>query len=306
MQDLRDHYEAHLKAQGRPDVVIDLSGVGFAGSAALGNFVALQRLVRSKGGRIVFCEVDPTVTEVFRASKLDSLFEFVADRVGRSPGHQRAARPRPRPIEKPAASDPTRPTSPLRDERSGRSAEITVRERRCLRLALAAVSRSSRPANHDRQRYTVCSACCRSNRRPASSPRDLRPRTRNPYFAGSKAMAVTPRIQVNEADGVKVVRFQDNQLFDERTVREASDQIAAALPNDGSPIRLVVDFSDVGLISSTFLSKLILLQRRIDQTRGKLRLCEMSPIIQQVFRTSNLDRLFKIDRDQRTAIESFQ
>ena len=86
----------------------------------------------------------------------------------------------------------------------------------------------------------------------------------NPHFAGSKAMAVTARIQVNEADGIKVVRFDDHQLFDERTVREAADQIAAALPNDGSPIRLVVDFSDVSLISSTFLSKLILLQRRID------------------------------------------
>jgi anti-sigma B factor antagonist len=119
-------------------------------------------------------------------------------------------------------------------------------------------------------------------------------------------MAVTPRIQVNDADGIKVVRFLDHQLFDERTVREAADQIAAALPNDGSPIRLVVDFSDVSLISSTFLSKLILFQRRIDATRGKLRLCEMSPMIQQVFRTSNLDRLFKIDRDQRTAIDSFQ
>jgi anti-anti-sigma factor len=80
VQDLRAHYEAHLKAQGRPDVVIDLSGVGFAGSASLGNFVALQRLVRGKGGRIVFCEVDPTVSEVFRASKLDALFEFVTDR----------------------------------------------------------------------------------------------------------------------------------------------------------------------------------------------------------------------------------
>src|SRR5215470_13480744 len=112
-------------------------------------------------------------------------------------------------------------------------------------------------------------------------------------------MAVTPRIQVTETNGVKVVRFLDHQLFDERTVREVADQIAAALPNDGSPIRLVMDFSDVSLISSTFLSKLILLQRRIDGTRGKLRLCEMSPMIEQVFRTSNLDRLFKIDRDQR-------
>jgi anti-sigma B factor antagonist len=119
-------------------------------------------------------------------------------------------------------------------------------------------------------------------------------------------MAVTARIQVSDADGIKVVRFVDHQLFDERTVREAADQIAAALPNDGNPIRLVIDFSDVSLISSTFLSKLILLQRRIDATRGKLRLCEMSPILQQVFRTSNLDRLFKIDRDQRTALDSFQ
>ena len=112
-------------------------------------------------------------------------------------------------------------------------------------------------------------------------------------------MSTTTRIQVNDSEGIKVVRFQDHQLFDERTVREIADQIAEALPNDGSPIRLVVDFSDVSLISSTFLSKLILLQRRIDATRGKLRLCEMTPIIQQVFRTSNLDRLFKIDRDRR-------
>src|SRR5580700_10080442 len=108
------------------------------------------------------------------------------------------------------------------------------------------------------------------------------------HFSGVPKMSVTMRIQVTEHDGIKVVRFQDHQLFDERTVREIADQIAEALPNDGSPIRLVVDFSDVSLISSTFLSKLILLQRRVDGSRGKMRLCEMTPMIQQVFRTSNL------------------
>jgi anti-sigma B factor antagonist len=125
------------------------------------------------------------------------------------------------------------------------------------------------------------------------------------HFSGVPKMSATMRIQVTDHDGIKIVRFQDHQLFDERTVREIADQIAEALPNDGSPIRLVVDFSEVSLISSTFLSKLILLQRRIDGTGGKMRLCEMTPMIQQVFRTSNLDRLFKIDRDQRTAIDSF-
>jgi anti-sigma B factor antagonist len=119
-------------------------------------------------------------------------------------------------------------------------------------------------------------------------------------------MSVTPRIQISESDGVQVVRFRDRQLFDEKTVREVADQLLAALPNDGSPIRLVLDFTDINLVSSTLLSKLILLQRRVASTGGKLRLCEMTPVIQQVFRTANLDRLFSIDRDQRSALDSFR
>jgi anti-anti-sigma factor len=80
VQDLRTRYEAHLRKQGRPEIVIDLGGVGFAGSASLGSFVALHREARQSGGRLIFCNVEPTVSEVFRASKLAPLFEFVADR----------------------------------------------------------------------------------------------------------------------------------------------------------------------------------------------------------------------------------
>jgi anti-anti-sigma factor len=80
IRELRTKYEAHLRSQGRPMLVIDLLGVGFAGSAALGMFVTLQRLVRQRGGQIVFCNVDPMVFEVFRISKLDTMFLFVDDR----------------------------------------------------------------------------------------------------------------------------------------------------------------------------------------------------------------------------------
>jgi anti-sigma B factor antagonist len=118
-------------------------------------------------------------------------------------------------------------------------------------------------------------------------------------------MANAARIQVQDVEGITVIRFQDHQLFDERTVREVADQVAAALPNDGQPIRVILDFTNVNLISSSLLSKLILLQRRVDASGGRLRLCEISPILQQVFRTSNLDRLFAIDRDQRTALSAF-
>ncbi|MBY0398245.1 MAG: STAS domain-containing protein [Thermoleophilia bacterium] len=119
-------------------------------------------------------------------------------------------------------------------------------------------------------------------------------------------MPTTARIDVQEADGVKVIRFHDRQLFDERTVREIADQIGAAIPNDGTPIRVVLDFSEVALVSSSLLSKLILLQRRVDASQGKMRLCEMTAVVQSVFRTSNLDRLFGIDRDRRTALSHFE
>ena len=80
VQDLKSKYEAHLKAGGRSEVVVVLLGVGFAGSAVLGYVVGLQRLARTKNGRIIFCNVDPTVFEVFRVSKLDVLFSFTPDR----------------------------------------------------------------------------------------------------------------------------------------------------------------------------------------------------------------------------------
>ena len=43
-------------------------------------------------------------------------------------------------------------------------------------------------------------------------------------------MPPADRIQLTEDEGVKVVRFHDRQLFDERTVREVAEQIAVCLP----------------------------------------------------------------------------
>lgn len=69
---LRTHFESHVQAGGKPVVVIDMRGVGYAGSTALGGFVALRR----KGARVIFHQVEPTVVEVFRVSQLLSLFSF--------------------------------------------------------------------------------------------------------------------------------------------------------------------------------------------------------------------------------------
>jgi len=80
VQDLRREFDKHLAKKGRPDLVVDMLGVGFAGSSASGGFVALQKTARQAGGRMIYCNIDPTVREVFRVSKLESLYTFSKDR----------------------------------------------------------------------------------------------------------------------------------------------------------------------------------------------------------------------------------
>ncbi len=76
VQDLRDQFEAHRKSQGRPHLILNMSGVTFAGSTVLGLFLQMYRSAKPSGGRIALYNVDHNVREVFRASRLDPFFEF--------------------------------------------------------------------------------------------------------------------------------------------------------------------------------------------------------------------------------------
>ena len=117
-------------------------------------------------------------------------------------------------------------------------------------------------------------------------------------------MAATARIAAEDEDGVAVVRFLDRQLMDDRAVREAADQLMATLPAK-EPIRVILDFAGVAMISSAMLGRLVLAQRRADLSGGLLRLCELSPAVRDVLKTTNLDRILKVARDRREAREAF-
>ena len=120
VRDLRQHYEAHLRAKGKPDLIVDLNGVSFAGSASLGGFLALHRLAAQQGGRVVFCNVDENVHEVFRISKLTPMFSFVEDLPAAlallATAHDSTPTP---PESTPAAPRPPRGDGPLRRPRRG-------------------------------------------------------------------------------------------------------------------------------------------------------------------------------------------
>jgi anti-sigma B factor antagonist len=59
-----------VEGEGRPRLVLNLGGVEYLASAAVGKLVTLMRTVRSAGGRLVLCKVTRAVEELLRVTHL--------------------------------------------------------------------------------------------------------------------------------------------------------------------------------------------------------------------------------------------
>jgi anti-sigma B factor antagonist len=48
-------------------------------SAALGKLITLNKKVQAAGGKLILCNIDPQIREVFEITKLDKLFVICGD-----------------------------------------------------------------------------------------------------------------------------------------------------------------------------------------------------------------------------------
>ena len=61
------------------ELVLDMTGVRFLSSQALGTLVHLQRKTNAAGGRLILVGIGQNIARMFRITRLDSLFTFCAD-----------------------------------------------------------------------------------------------------------------------------------------------------------------------------------------------------------------------------------
>jgi anti-sigma B factor antagonist len=57
---------------------------------------------------------------------------------------------------------------------------------------------------------------------------------------------------------------------------------------------LLLDFSNVKFLSSAALAALVDLRHKVKALEGRIGLCHINSIIEEVFRTTRLDELFEI------------
>ena len=65
------------------------------------------------------------------------------------------------------------------------------------------------------------------------------------------------------------------------------------------------DAGRVKALSSSVLSLLLYLRKRVETTQGQLRLCCLAPALKEAFRSSGLERVFKIHDEESAALDSF-
>ena len=61
---------------GRKKLLLNFGNVEYLSSAALGKLITLNKKLQAAGGRLILCNIDPQIYEVFEITKLNKLFNI--------------------------------------------------------------------------------------------------------------------------------------------------------------------------------------------------------------------------------------
>ena len=105
-------------------------------------------------------------------------------------------------------------------------------------------------------------------------------------------------------DGILFIQLDDQRLLDEARIQKVEQEVDAAI-DASTETRIVLDFSKVQFMSSSMIGKLVKLHKKVKSFKAKMKLCAVSPDIQEVFKITRLDKLFEIEPDADAARKAF-
>jgi anti-sigma B factor antagonist len=117
-------------------------------------------------------------------------------------------------------------------------------------------------------------------------------------------MTVRRRIQTTEVGGVNVVSFIDRKILEAPSIQELGEELFSLVEQDGYR-SMLLDFSNVEFLSSAALNKLIILDKKVKDRGGELKLCNLQPEIREVFVITRLNQLFDIKTTKDEALQAF-
>lgn len=120
-------------------------------------------------------------------------------------------------------------------------------------------------------------------------------------------MSTQPRrrhLEVEDVGEVTVVNFTDRNILDEQNIQAIGEQLFSLVDEMGRR-KLLLNFANVEYLSSAALAKLITLNKKLQQSGGRLILCNIDPQIYEVFEITKLNKLFNIQAEEQAALQAF-
>lgn len=104
---------------------------------------------------------------------------------------------------------------------------------------------------------------------------------------------------------ITVANIQAVTVLDAENVNEFGAE-AISYAEEHPATNLLLDFQHVAYLSSAVLTELIKLKNTLESSQGSIRLCSLNPQIRKVFDITNLDQVFVIEKDLKTALPRYE
>ncbi len=112
-------------------------------------------------------------------------------------------------------------------------------------------------------------------------------------------------LRLQDQGEVLIVYFQEGTLTDQNVIEQIGKEFTDVALEASGNRKLLVNFQGVKFMSSAMLGKLLPLHKRCKSDKIVLKFCNISPNLLEVFKITNLTKLFDILNTESDAIASF-
>ena len=112
-------------------------------------------------------------------------------------------------------------------------------------------------------------------------------------------------IKTKEIDDVLAIQFVGGKLLDETVIQQVGTELTAIASGAEEGQKILLSFDGVEFMSSAMLGRLVQFLKTCKQQGAVLKVCSIAPEIFEVFKLTKLNKLFDIQKDGKTAMESF-
>lgn len=105
-------------------------------------------------------------------------------------------------------------------------------------------------------------------------------------------------------DGVLVVTFSDAKILDEAKIQQIGKELIECVAKTPDS-KLLLDFTGVSFMSSAMIGKLVLVHKKCKTSDIKMKVCNISDNVMEVFKITRLHKVFDIQKDREKALASY-